>query len=66
MAEDPVTGSLNASIGQWLAGNRLPASYVVSQGTALSRAGRVHVVQEGDKVWVGGDTRTTITGSVDL
>jgi PhzF family phenazine biosynthesis protein len=66
MPEDPVTGSLNASIGQWLAGNRLPASYVVSQGTALSRAGRVHVVQEGDKVWVGGDTRTTITGSVDL
>jgi PhzF family phenazine biosynthesis protein len=64
--EDPVTGSLNAGIGQWLAGGRLPASYVASQGTALQRAGRVHVGLEGETVWVGGDTRTTVTGSVDL
>jgi PhzF family phenazine biosynthesis protein len=66
ITEDPVTGSLNAGIGQWLAGGRLPASYVASQGTALSRAGRVHVALEGETVWVGGDTRTTIAGSVDL
>jgi PhzF family phenazine biosynthesis protein len=70
MPEDPVTGSLNAGIGQWLAGGRLPTSYVASQGTALGRAGRVHVVLEGAPgtgvVWVGGDTRTTVTGSVDL
>jgi PhzF family phenazine biosynthesis protein len=66
MPEDPVTGSLNAGIGQWLAGGRLPASYVASQGTALQRAGRVHVGLEGETVWVGGDTRTTVTGSVDL
>ncbi|MCW2794704.1 PhzF family phenazine biosynthesis protein [Nocardioides sp.] len=62
--EDPVTGSLNAGIGQWLAGGRLPSSYVASQGTALSRAGRVHVGLEGETVWVGGDTRTLVTGSV--
>jgi PhzF family phenazine biosynthesis protein len=66
MAEDPVTGSLNAGIGQWLAGDRLPASYVASQGTALGRAGRVHVRRDGDEVWVGGDTLTTIVGTVGL
>ena len=66
ITEDPVTGSLNAGIGQWLAGSRLPSAYVASQGTALLRAGRVHVVKEGQTVWVGGDTRTTISGSVDL
>ena len=66
VTEDPVTGSLNAGIGQWLAGDRLPASYVASQGTVLRRAGRVHVVLEADTVWVGGDTRTTVAGSVEL
>jgi PhzF family phenazine biosynthesis protein len=66
MNEDPVTGSLNAGLGQWLAGSRLPMSYVAAQGTALQRAGRVHVVREGQEVWVGGDTRTTVTGTVDL
>jgi PhzF family phenazine biosynthesis protein len=66
MPEDPVTGSLNAGLGQWLAGNRLPTSYVAGQGTALGRAGRVHVGLEGATVWVGGDTRTTITGSLAL
>lgn len=65
-AEDPVTGSLNAGIGQWLAGGRLPASYVAGQGSALGRAGRVHVRREGRQVWVGGDTRTTITGTVGV
>jgi len=66
MPEDPVTGSLNAGVGQWLAGNRLPTSYVAGQGTALGRKGRVHVGLEGATVWVGGDTRTTITGSLAL
>lgn len=65
-AEDPVTGSLNAGIGQWLAGRTLPTAYVASQGTALDRRGRVHVGREGQEVWVGGDTRTTVTGTVDL
>ena len=66
VVEDPVTGSLNASIGQWLAGDRLPASYVASQGTALGRAGRVHVEKLGGTVWVGGDAATTIKGTVGL
>ena len=64
MDEDPVTGSLNAGIGQWLAGTRLPTAYVASQGTALQRAGRVHVSLEDGTVWVGGETRTTIAGTV--
>jgi PhzF family phenazine biosynthesis protein len=66
VVEDPVTGSLNAGLAQWLAGNRLPTSYVASQGTALGRHGRVHVSVEGDGVWVGGDTLTSIVGTVDL
>ena len=70
--EDPVTGSLNASIAAWLAGSRLPLSYVAQQGAALGRRGRVHVEVEehpdhpGQVVWVGGDTTTTIVGEVAL
>ncbi|WP_246355282.1 PhzF family phenazine biosynthesis protein [Nocardioides ungokensis] len=66
MPEDPVTGSLNAGIGQWLGGGRLPAAYVASQGTVLQRAGRVHVSVEDGEVWVGGDALTTVTGEVAL
>jgi PhzF family phenazine biosynthesis protein len=66
VVEDPVTGSLNASIGQWLAGNRLPFSYVAAQGTVLGRAGRVHVEKDGDTVWVGGDAATAVKGEVAL
>ncbi len=66
VVEDPVTGSLNASIGQWLAGERLPSSYVASQGTVLGRRGRVHVERDGDTVWVGGEATTMITGEVSL
>jgi PhzF family phenazine biosynthesis protein len=64
--EDPVTGSLNASLGQWLAGSRLPERYVAAQGTAIGRRGRVHVRRVGETVWVGGDTRTTVRGEVAL
>lgn len=68
LAEDPVTGSLNAGLAQWLIGSgRLPSAYVASQGTVLGRRGRVHVEQDAaGVVWVGGATRTTITGTVDL
>ncbi|MFC4786293.1 PhzF family phenazine biosynthesis protein [Nocardioides sp. MAHUQ-72] len=66
MPEDPVTGSLNAGIAQWLAGDRLPASYVSSQGTVLGRRGRVHIETEGDTIWVGGDALTTVAGEVAL
>src|SRR6187431_1033724 len=57
-AEDPVTGSLNASLGQWLIGSgRLSSPYVASQGSALGRAGRVHISQDNDgQVWVAGNT----------
>jgi PhzF family phenazine biosynthesis protein len=66
VAEDPVTGSLNASLAQWLLGSgRLTAPYVASQGTALGRRGRVHVSTEGDEVWVGGTTTTCVEGAID-
>ena len=67
-AEDPVTGSLNASLGQWLIGSgRLHSPYVASQGSALGRAGRVYVSQDGDgAVWVAGSTRTLIEGTIDV
>ena len=67
IAEDPVTGSLNAAVAQWLIGAGLaPTSYIASQGAALGRAGRVHVLQEGDDTWIGGDSVTCIDGSVSL
>ncbi len=66
VGEDPVTGSLNAGLAAWLAGDRLPSSYVASQGTVLGRRGRVHVDVVDGVVWVGGDTRLTITGEVEI
>jgi len=66
VVEDPVTGSLNAGLAQWLAGRVLPWSYVAAQGTALGRRGRVFVDRAGEVVRVGGHTRTTMSGSVDL
>jgi predicted PhzF superfamily epimerase YddE/YHI9 len=65
--EDPVTGSLNASVAQWLIGaNLAPSRYVAAQGAALRRAGRVHIAREGDTVWVGGDVSVCIHGEVNL
>jgi predicted PhzF superfamily epimerase YddE/YHI9 len=66
--EDPVTGSLNASLAQWLLSTeRATAPYIASQGTVLGRQGRVHVSQDADgQVWVGGGTVTCVTGSVEL
>ena len=68
LAEDPVTGSLNAAIGQWLIGAGLaPNSYVASQGACLARAGRVYVQRDAqNQVWVGGESVTCIQGSVTL
>jgi len=68
LTEDPVTGSLNAAMGQWLIGAGLaPDSYVASQGTCLARAGRVYVHRdEQNQVWVGGESVTCIEGSVKL
>lgn len=67
LAEDPVTGSLNAALAQWLIGEGLaPAQYVAAQGTALGRAGRVHVRREGDDIWIGGHSVTCIDGTLAL
>jgi PhzF family phenazine biosynthesis protein len=67
LTEDPVTGSLNAALAQWLIGSgRAPETYVAAQGTALGRAGRVHVMREGDDIWVGGRCVTVISGEVEL
>ncbi len=67
LAEDPVTGSLNAALAQWLIGADLaPTRYVASQGTALGRSGRVHVEQDGSEIWVGGHSITCISGTVRL
>lgn len=68
LAEDPVTGSLNAALAQWLVGAGLaPERYVASQGTALGRAGRVHVQRDAQgTVWVGGESADCIAGAVML
>ena len=66
--EDPVTGSLNASLALWLLGaGKVTAPYTASQGTALGRRGRIHVSADADgSVWVGGAARTLISGTVHL
>jgi PhzF family phenazine biosynthesis protein len=64
LIEDPVTGSLNASVGQWLfASGRASRAYVAAQGTKLGRTGQIHVSQDDARqVWVAGSTRTLFTG----
>ena len=67
MVEDPVTGSLNASLAQWLlSSGRAEAPYVCSQGTALGRAGRVFIDVHDGSVWVGGATVTYVEGTVNI
>ena len=69
--EDPVTGSLNAGLAQWLIGSgAAPASYVAAQGARLGRAGRVHITLDGapgtGTLWVGGSSVSCVRGEVDL
>lgn len=66
--EDPVTGSFNAALGQWLIGAGLArAPYLVQQGTVLGRRGEVRVTQDADgQVWVGGRAVTCVAGTVEL
>ena len=68
IAEDPVTGSLNAALAQWLIGAGLaPERYIASQGKALGRAGRVHVERDASgQIWIGGASCTCIDGAVLL
>jgi PhzF family phenazine biosynthesis protein len=63
--EDPVTGSLNAALGQWLINTgRAPSSYVAAQGTALGRRGRVYITEVQNEIWTSGDVVTGVTGTV--
>jgi len=65
--EDPVTGSANAGLAQWLIGTgALPAAYTARQGSVIGREGRVHVEAADGRVWVSGDAVTRIVGEVDL
>ncbi|MBK6322203.1 MAG: PhzF family phenazine biosynthesis protein [Burkholderiales bacterium] len=68
IGEDPVTGSFNASLAQWLiAEGHAPQQYTAAQGTCLGVQGRLHIRQDGSgQVWVGGDAVTCINGSVLL
>ena len=67
-SEDPVSGSFNASLAQWLiADGIVQPRYVAAQGTCIGRAGRVYIEQDAaGQVWVGGDSVTCITGEVTL
>ncbi|SDU90189.1 PhzF family phenazine biosynthesis protein [Pseudomonas mucidolens] len=65
--EDPATGSLNAGVAQWLLTEGLaPSRYMVSQGTAMGRVGRIRVVQQGDEIWIGGAVTLCIEGRLTL
>ena len=67
VGEDPVTGSLNAGLAQWLIGAGLaPDHYVAAQGTAMGRAGRVYVDREGDDLWIGGEVTPLVSGTLAL
>jgi PhzF family phenazine biosynthesis protein len=67
LAEDAVTGSLNAALAQWLIGAGLaPSSYVASQGTAMRRQGRVFVEQRDAEIWIGGNSVLCFNGTVQL
>lgn len=62
--EDPVTGSLNASLAQWLIRTgQAPERYTAAQGTRLGRAGRVSIDRIGDDIWVGGATSVVFQGT---
>lgn len=65
--EDPVTGSLNAAVAQWLLQvGRVPDAYVASQGARVGRAGRIHVVREAERVWIGGEIALCVQGTLTL
>ena len=67
VAEDPVTGSLNAALAQWLISTgRMGSSYTAAQGTVLGRRGRVHVEQSGEDVWIGGNCVTVLQGTATI
>lgn len=65
--EDPVTGSFNAGVARWLIdAGHAPSSYTARQGTRVGHAGRIHILQEGADIWVGGHSETRIRGSIRI
>lgn len=67
LREDPVTGSLNASVAQWLtASGRIGVPYAARQGVKVGRDGRVSVTEAEGELWVGGRAVVTVSGAVDL
>ncbi|MDK6493737.1 PhzF family phenazine biosynthesis protein [Corynebacterium coyleae] len=63
--EDPVTGSANGAMAQWLrTRGDVPETYSVSQGTALGRNGRVTISDDGSDIWVGGEVKVQVRGKV--
>ena len=68
VGEDPITGSFNASLAQWLiAEGHAPHHYLAAQGTCIGREGRVHIAQDAQgKVWVGGNSVTCVQGQVAI
>lgn len=67
LREDPVTGSLNASVASWLVtSGRASTPYTAAQGACVQRSGRILVEGQGTQLWVGGATTITISGTIDL
>lgn len=67
LREDPVTGSLNASLAQWLTeSGAIAAPYTAAQGTVLGRRGRVSVTEADGELWIGGATHVAVRGAIDL
>jgi predicted PhzF superfamily epimerase YddE/YHI9 len=67
LREDPVTGSLNASVAQWLTGSgRVTAPYVARQGARVGRDGRVQVTEAARELWIGGRAVVTVSGNADV
>ncbi|RAX51264.1 phenazine biosynthesis protein PhzF [Arthrobacter sp. AQ5-05] len=65
--EDPVTGSLNAGFARWLTDTGVaPPNYVASQGQVLGRRGRIHINIEDEAIWVGGNVRSCISGTIEI
>ncbi|MEM7687978.1 MAG: PhzF family phenazine biosynthesis protein [Pseudomonadota bacterium] len=66
LLEDPVTGSLNASVAQWLkSAGYVDTDYRAAQGTRIGRSGRIDIAYRGEDVWVGGAVRTMFTGTAE-
>ncbi|MFV1992035.1 MAG: PhzF family phenazine biosynthesis protein [Acidimicrobiales bacterium] len=66
LVEDPVTGSLNGPLAQWLIGiGGAPKSYIAADGSAIGRAGRIHITLDESNVWVGGSTLALVSGEID-